>query len=80
MKLTLDDIKKITAGVLEIAENDGVFSFCRFEQKAKEYYENCGNNGFRLKSRASSSMRLDFMTNSDKFDVDFSVDYGSSRT
>ena len=80
MKLTLDDIKRITSGALEITEDNGVFSFCRFEQKAKEYYENCGNNGFRLKSRASSSMRLDFMTNSDKFDVDFTVDYGSSRT
>ncbi|MBR6577355.1 MAG: SGNH/GDSL hydrolase family protein [Clostridia bacterium] len=80
MKLTLEDVKKITSGALEITQNDGVFSFCRYEQGAKDYYENCGNNGFRLKSKASAGIRLDFMTNSDRFDTDFAVDYGSSRT
>ena len=80
MKLTLDDVKKITSGALEITETDGVFSFCRFEREAKEYYENCGNNGYRLKSKASAGIRLDFMTDSDRFDADFTVDYGSSRT
>ena len=80
MKLTLDDVKKITTGALEITENDGVFGFCRFEKGAQDYYEGCGNNGYRLKSKASASIRLDFMTNSDKFDTDFAVDYGSSRT
>ena len=39
MKLTLDDVKKITAGALEITEEDGIFSFCRFEKGAKDYYE-----------------------------------------
>ena len=38
MKLTLDDVKKITAGALEITEEDGMFSFCRFEKGAKDYY------------------------------------------
>lgn len=80
MKLTLNDVKKITAGALEITENNGVFGFCRFEKDAQNYYENCGNNGYRLKSKASASIRLDFMTDSDKFDTDFAVDYGSSRT
>lgn len=80
MKLTLDDVKKITSGALEITENDGVFSFCRFEKEAGEYYENCGNNGFRLKSKASAGIKLDFITDSDRFDTDFAVDYGSSRT
>ena len=79
MKLTLEDVKKITAGALEITENDGVFAFCRFGKDAKEYYAASPNNGYRLKARASSSIRLDFMTNSNKFDTDFSVEYGSSR-
>ena len=80
MKLALQDVKKITAGALEINEKDGVFFFCRFEKEAQDYYEGCGNAGYRLKSKASASIRLDFMTDSDKFDTDFEVDYGSSRT
>ncbi len=79
MKLTLDDVKKITAGALEITENDGAFTFCRFEKEARDYYAGA-SAGFCLKSRASSSIRLDFMTDSDRFDADFSVTYGSSRT
>ncbi len=79
MKLTLDDVKKITAGALEISETDGEFTFCRFEKKAMEHYAGA-STGFCLKSKASSSIRLDFMTDSDRFDTDFSVNYGSSRT
>ena len=79
MKLTLEDVKKITAGALEITENDGTFTFCRFEKEAMDHYAGA-STGFCLKSKASSSIRLDFITNSDKFDTDFSVNYGSSRT
>ena len=59
MKLTLDDIKRITAGALEITEEGGTFTFCRFEQKAREYYENCGNAASasnREQARASASI------------------------
>ena len=79
MKLTLDDVKKITAGALEITEEGGEFVFYRFEAKAREHY-NGGSAGLRLKSKATSSIRLDFMTDSNKFEADFSADYGSSRT
>ena len=79
MKLTLDDVKRITAGALEITEESGEFTFHRFEAGARKHY-NAASTGFCLKSKASSSIRLDFITNSDKFDTDFSVNYGSSRT
>jgi len=79
MKLTLEDVKKITAGALDITEDEGLFTFRRFEAKAMEHYAGA-STGFCLKSKASSSIRLDFMTNSDRFDTDFSVNYGSSRT
>lgn len=79
MKLTLDDVKKITSGALEIEESDGVFTFHRFEAAAREYYS-ATTPQYYGKSQASASIRLDFITDSNKFDADFAVTYGSSRT
>ncbi len=79
MKLTLNDVKKIARGALEIEERDGIFTFHRFEAGAREHYA-AHSAGFNGKAQASASICLDFMTNSDRFDVDFSVTYGSSRT
>lgn len=79
MKLTFDEVKKITRGALEIEESEGVFTFHRFEARAREYYSTTTPQYFG-KSKATASVCLDFMTNSDRFDVDFSVTYGSSRT
>ena len=79
MKLTLDQVKKITAGALEIAERDGEFIFYRFEKDARDYYST-KTPSLDAKAQASASIRLDFVTDSDRFDADFSVTYGSSRT
>lgn len=79
MKLTLNDVKKITRGALEIEECDGEFIFHRFEKAARDYYSTTTPQYFG-KSKASASICLDFMTNSERFDADFSVTYGSSRT
>ena len=49
MKLKLEDVKKITAGALEITENDGVFTFCRFEKEAMDHYAGA-SAGFCLKA------------------------------
>ena len=38
MKLTLEEIKKIARGALEVEEADGVFTFHRFEKEARDYY------------------------------------------
>lgn len=78
MKLTLEDVKKIARGALEVTESEGSFRFHRFEAGAREHYEKqtatmCG------KSRASASICLDFLTDSSRFEADFSVSYGSSR-
>ena len=79
MKLTLDQVKQITAGALEIAERDGEFIFYRFEKDARDYYST-KTPSLDAKAQASASIRLDFVTDSDRFDADFSVTYGSSRT
>ncbi len=79
MKLTLDEVKKITSGALEITECDGIFTFHRFEKDAREYYSTTTPQYYG-KSQASASIRLDFMTDSNKFDADFAVTYGSSRS
>jgi len=79
MKLTLDQIKTITRGALEIYEKDGVFTFSRFEKDALDYYATT-NASFKGKSEATASICLDFLTTSDRFDADFFETYGSSRT
>lgn len=79
MILTLNDVKKITRGALEITEEDGVFSFYRFEAAAREHYSQ-STASLKGKSLASASICLDFMTTSNTFDADFAVTYGSSRT
>ena len=79
MKLTLDQVKMITAGALEIEERDGEFVFYRFEKEARDHYSS-QTASLNAKAQASASIRLDFLTDSDSFDADFSVTYGSSRT
>ncbi len=79
MKLTLDQVKMITAGALEIEERDDEFVFYRFEKEARDHYSS-QTPSLNAKAQASASIRLDFLTDSDSFDADFSVTYGSSRT
>ena len=79
MKLTLDQVKQITAGALEITEREGEFVFYRFEKEARDHYSS-KTPSLDAKAQASASIRLDFVTDSDSFDADFSVTYGSSRT
>lgn len=79
MRLTLEQVRTITAGALEIAENDGVFSFYRFERAARDYYSTKSQQ-LIAKTHASASIRLDFFTDSEGFDADFEIAYGSSRT
>ncbi len=56
--LTLSEIRDIAAGAVEIYEENGEYSFLRFEGEAREYYSEVG--------RSTAGILLDFVTDSDR--------------
>lgn len=66
MKLSLEQIQAISAGVLNVWEEDGVFHFAKCTRKVIDaWYELDRTLGFRAESTAG--VRLDFHTNSKFF-------------
>lgn len=80
MKLSLEQLKKITYGVVSMEEKDGKFYFYRFTEAQKNAYETTSPNDFYRKSFATAGVRFSFRTNSTvlAFDYDF-FGFGSSR-
>ena len=76
MILSANDIKKITFGALRYKERDGWLGFSRFtEEQAKVY----ASHDFSPREIASSSIMLDFSTDSEHLSFDYRVVPGSSR-
>ena len=64
MKLTLEEIKTITAGAVRIFEKDGAFRFHKCTEKQVDaWYKESDTLGYR--AEATTGIRLDFYTNSD---------------
>lgn len=73
MKLTLEQIKKITFGAVDVIETDLGFAFKRFTEKQAEYYAIYRDNSYKLKCNSAAGVRLCFLTDSKKFALDYSV-------
>lgn len=66
MVLTLEDIKKVTVGALDIYKEDGVICFDRCTKKQLNVYSLLSPNQ-RIACRATAGVRLNFYTNSSYF-------------
>ena len=73
MKLTLEQIKKITFGAIDIAETELGFSFSRFTEKQREYYAIYRDNDYLKKTLSAPGVRFSFLTDSKTFSFDYSV-------
>lgn len=66
MQLTLEQIKNITVGALNIWEDDGVFHFARCTSKQVEAWRELSET-LGERAEATTGIRLDFHTNSKSF-------------
>ena len=78
MKLTLQDIRRITFGVVSVEENRGTFSFHRFTREQTEAYtrRNIDHAG---KTFATAGVRFSFYTNAERMRFDYRLTLASSR-
>ena len=76
MRLSANDIKKITFGALRYEERDGWLGFSRFTEEQAQIY---ASHDFSPREIASSSIMLDFSTDSEHLSFDYRVVPGSSR-
>lgn len=73
MKLTLEQIKKITFGAVDVVETDLGLAFKRFTDKQADYYAIYREEGYKLKCNSAAGIRLHFLTDSKKFALDYAV-------
>ena len=78
MKLTLQDMRRITHGALDVREQDGYFCFTRFTDRQQAHYD-AVKPDFGVKAHATSGVRLEFITNSTDFRFDYHSNIASSR-
>ena len=79
MKLGLDDLRAITRGVVDVTEENGVFSFFRFTKAQAEAYAAAGHRDFYEKTFASADVRFAFATDAEVMAFDYRFARGSSR-
>ena len=72
MKLTFDEIKSATRGALEVREEDGKIIFERFSKEQKEYYKSFCER-FYIRTSATVSVMLDFVTDADSLTIDYDM-------
>lgn len=75
MTLTTSDIKSICFGALRIEEIDGCTHFSRFTKEQEEVYVRVGRSP---RERATSSVLLDFSTDSESISLKYKVERASA--
>lgn len=79
MKLDRDQLSKIIHNVVSYSFDDkGDLHFCRFSQKQQDTYARQSED-WELKTRASASVTMDFLTDSDYVALEFDLYPGSSQ-
>ncbi len=78
MRLTDEQIKSITKGAVTITQKDGFLCFYRFSHETLSYYAKTWEN-YGMRSRASSGIRFDFHTTSEKIKISYRLFPGSSQ-
>lgn len=79
MKLTLEQIRTITHGALAVVQDaEGKFEFRRFTDRQQSHYD-AVKPDFGTKAHATSGVRLEFMTDAERFSFDYHTRIASSR-
>ena len=73
MILDKEQLSSLTVGALAVSSSDGWFSFKRFTEKQLAYYKIKRDGELYKKALASAGVRLDFITDADRFSFDFGV-------
>ena len=73
MKLTLEQIKKITFGAVDVVETDLGFAFKRFTKAQSEYYAIYRDNSYLKKTASAAGVRLSLLTDSKTLAFEYSV-------
>lgn len=79
MKLTIEQIRTITRGAVRIEEEQDGVHFYRFTNEQDRLYEAVWDE-FHMKSKATSGIRMEFVTDSQNLEIKTNVSKGSSRT
>lgn len=79
MKLSFNDIKKITFGAVSVAENDGYIEFNRFTEKQKQAYKLNRTISLYSKVNSASGVRFSFLTDATTFIIEYVLGNASSR-
>ncbi len=79
MKLTYEQIKKISKGAVRITEEDGKICFYRFTDEQFKMYENIRSESY-LRAFSTAGVRLEFVTNSKTLTLEANASHTSSRT
>ena len=64
MKISFDELKKLTWGAVGYEEAEDRINFYRFTKEQQDLYKESGNEGVYLKSFTSAGVRLIFETDS----------------
>ena len=78
MILTAEQVKSAARGYLDFEEKEDGFHFYRFRDWQMQHYKDT-NAGHFMKTKATSGISLDFMTDSDSLGFTYTVTVGSSR-
>lgn len=76
-KLNFEEIKSLIRGAVSIAETGDGIQMQRFTDAQFHVYDN--NPDLQNKTRASSGMVMDFVTDAKQFNMNYQIRYGSSR-
>ncbi|MBE6606948.1 MAG: SGNH/GDSL hydrolase family protein [Ruminococcaceae bacterium] len=78
MILSYSQIKEITLGALDVVQGEnGSITFKRFTDEQAEYYRT-HNEGYFLRSKSNSGIRLAFVTDASSLSIDYEILRGSS--
>ncbi len=80
MKISFDELKKLTWGSVSYEETDDKISFYRFTKEQQDLYKESGNEGFYLKSFTSAGVRLVFETDSKSLFIKVNFSTATTRT
>ena len=78
MKLSLEQIKSVTAGAVRIEEKDGRICFYRFTQEQQDFYFSHSKD-FYKKSFCTAGIKLKFVTDSKALSLKVKIKPGASR-
>lgn len=79
MKLTVDQIRAITRGVVRVKEEGNLIRLYRFTEAQSKAYFDTGDMDFYKKTYASAGVRLAFISDTERFSFAFEPHMASSR-